>query len=125
MDRAVSDQTGRGLVFALARAAAVVAAALAMLTCFSTVTFATIRTVTNTNDSGAGSLRQAILDANASNTGDTIVFDNSVTGFILLTSGALSITSSLQIVGPGTLPAGKFPPLPSPATLAVSGGNTS
>ncbi len=32
-------------------------------------------TVTNTNDSGAGSLRQAILDANASMGLDTIAFD--------------------------------------------------
>src|SRR5947209_7211633 len=33
-------------------------------------------TVTNANDAGAGSLRQAILDANASvGTADTIVFD--------------------------------------------------
>ena len=31
-------------------------------------------TVTNTNDSGAGSLRQAILDANANPGGDTIAF---------------------------------------------------
>ncbi len=32
-------------------------------------------TVTNTNDSGAGSLRQAILDANANPGLDTIAFD--------------------------------------------------
>ena len=36
----------------------------------SAVTF----TVTNTNDAGAGSLRQAILDANASAGADDIVF---------------------------------------------------
>src|SRR5438552_15344623 len=32
-------------------------------------------TVTNTNDSGAGSLRQAILDANANAGDDTIAFN--------------------------------------------------
>ncbi len=36
-------------------------------------------TVTNINDSGAGSLRQAVLDANAAATADTIVFDASFT----------------------------------------------
>mgnify|MGYP006361682207 CR=1 FL=1 len=34
-------------------------------------------TVTNTNDTGVGSLRQAVLDANAAATADTIVFDAS------------------------------------------------
>lgn len=37
-------------------------------------------TVTNTNDSGAGSFRQAILDANAAGTTDTIVFNIPGTG---------------------------------------------
>lgn len=37
--------------------------------------FAATFTVSNTNDSGAGSLRQAILDANASPGADKIVFD--------------------------------------------------
>ena len=32
-------------------------------------------TVTNTDDSGPGSLRQAVLDANAASSRDTIVFD--------------------------------------------------
>ncbi len=35
-------------------------------------------TVTNTNDSGAGSLRQAIQDANFNNAVDTIEFDQTV-----------------------------------------------
>ena len=41
-------------------------------------TFDSPFTVTNTNDSGAGSLRQAILDANAKTGTDTIVFDMDV-----------------------------------------------
>ena len=44
-------------------------------------------TVTNTNDSGSGTLRQAILDANANaGVADTINFDSGVTGAILLLS---------------------------------------
>ena len=54
-------------------------------------------TVTNTNDSGPGSLRQALADAND---GDTIDF--AVTGTILLTSGELVIDKSITIAGPGS-----------------------
>jgi len=54
-------------------------------------------TVTNTNDSGAGSLRQAIAD---SNDGDTIAFG--VTGTITLTTGELLVTKSISIAGPGS-----------------------
>ena len=57
--------------------------------------------VTNTDDSGAGSLRQAVLDANANAGADTITFDPSVTGTITLTSGEIAITDSLTITGPG------------------------
>src|ERR1700730_914570 len=53
-------------------------------------------TVTNTNDSGPGSLRQALTTANDS---DTITF--AVTGTITLTSGGLPVTKNLTISGPG------------------------
>ena len=57
---------------------------------------ATTITVTNTNDSGLGSLRQALADASD---GDTIMF--AVTGTIQLTSGELVIDNSITISGPG------------------------
>lgn len=51
--------------------------------------------VTNTNDSGPGSLRQAILDVDR---GETILFDPSLAGgTIVLTSGQLVISRSLTI----------------------------
>jgi len=56
--------------------------------------------VTNTNDSGAGSLRQAIVSANSSG-GGNVMFSN-VTGTITLTSGELLITANVTIVGPGS-----------------------
>jgi hypothetical protein len=54
-------------------------------------------TVTNTADSGPGSLRDAIATAVA---GDTIAIN--VLGTITLTSGTLSIRKDLTIVGPGS-----------------------
>ena len=67
-------------------------------------------TVTNTNDSGPGSLRAEIA---AAKTNTTIVFDPSVEGTITLTSGELDITSNLTIQGPGA------------DNLTVSGGGNS
>ena len=55
-------------------------------------------TVINTNDSGAGSLRQAIQDAAS---GDTINFDLMYPATITLTSGTLNIAKNLTILGPG------------------------
>jgi hypothetical protein len=67
-------------------------------------------TVTNTNDAGAGSLRNAIATAAP---GDTVVFAAGVTGTITLTSGALNVNKNLTIQGPGA------------NNLAVSGNNAS
>ena len=53
-------------------------------------------TVTNTDDNGPGSVRQALLDAND---GDTINF--AVTGTIGLTSGELLVAKNITISGPG------------------------
>ena len=58
-------------------------------------------TVVNTRDAGAGSLRKAVLDANARPGADTIVFAPSVKGTIALTSGALDVVDSLTVKGPG------------------------
>jgi hypothetical protein len=65
--------------------------------------------VTNLNPSGAGSLRQAVLAANANPGADTITFSPALTGSIGLTA-TLRITDSVQIIGPG------------PGKLSVSGG---
>lgn len=58
-------------------------------------------TVTNLDDSGAGSLRQAILSAKNTTGNDVIVFQAGLSGTILLTSGELLIDSNLTINGPG------------------------
>jgi hypothetical protein len=55
--------------------------------------------VGNDFDSGPGSLRQAVLDANANPDADTIVFAKSVHQ-ITLTSGELAVTGDLTIQGP-------------------------
>ncbi|MFL6211960.1 MAG: Calx-beta domain-containing protein [Pyrinomonadaceae bacterium] len=55
--------------------------------------------VTNTNDTGAGSLRQAILDANANPGADLITI--TANGTISLNSALPAITGNLSITGPG------------------------
>ena len=60
---------------------------------------ATSSTVNNTDDSGTGSLRQAIIDANSDTSHDIIDFN--VTGVVTLESPLPPITETLTISGPG------------------------
>src|SRR5437016_14023966 len=78
-------------------------------------------TVTNTNDSGPGSLRQALANAN---NGDRINF--AVTGTISLTSGELVIGKNVTIAGPGAnrLSVGSVQEFAPPATFHVVSGKT-
>jgi hypothetical protein len=117
VDRAISNQRRCGLhaLPSWTRSFGAAGAGLILLVVFTaSPVFAnpTLREVTNNNDSGPGSLRQAIFDADNSNTGDTILFVG-VSGTITLTLGTLVIEHSLTISGPGA------------STLAVSGGGTS
>jgi hypothetical protein len=75
------------------RAAMVVCCAIAIQVHADTIT------VTNTNDSGPGSLRQALADAND---GDTIDFDPSLNGQAIRLAGSeLVIDKNISISGPG------------------------
>jgi hypothetical protein len=58
-------------------------------------------TVLNLADSGPGSLRQAVLDADAHPGADVILFAHGLHGTIALTSGELDITTDLTLRGPG------------------------
>jgi polyvinyl alcohol dehydrogenase (cytochrome) len=70
-------------------------------------------TVMNLNDSGPGSLRQAIMDANANPGADSIDFTPGLHGSIALSGGELDITDTVTINGPGA------------SELAVSGNHAS
>jgi hypothetical protein len=68
---------------------------LPLVCALATSVYANIITVTNGNDSGPGSLRQALADAND---GDTINFDHSVSN-VTLTTAELAINKSITISG--------------------------
>lgn len=80
-------------------------AAAAVLAVSVSQSYAATITVTSTNDSGPGSLRNALASAADSDTIDA----SGVSGTIVLTSGELLATNSVDIIGPG------------PASLAVNG----
>jgi hypothetical protein len=81
---------------------------------FSFTSLGSTFTVTNTDDSGAGSLRQAILDANA-NPGPDVIDATGVSGTIIINPANyfLVITDDVTINGPGQ------------ANLTISGDNAS
>ena len=58
--------------------------------------------VTNLNDSGAGSLRQALLDANTAPGQDVITFATGVSGTISLLSDFPDLTEAIDLEGPGS-----------------------
>jgi len=58
-------------------------------------------TVTNLNDTGAGSLRQAISDANSRSGADTIVFAPGIKGTIPLLTALPTLSDDIEIDGPG------------------------
>jgi hypothetical protein len=68
-------------------------------------------TVTNSNAGGPGSLRQAIIQTNASGGHDTITFHASISGAIVLTDSLPTVSDDLTISGPGA------------SVLSISGDN--
>src|SRR5215471_10788068 len=74
---------------------------IVLLVCAASRLLADTFTVTNTNDSGPGSLRQAILDANANPGTDTIAFNIPGTGVhtIVLSAPMDGITDPVLIDG--------------------------
>ncbi len=58
--------------------------------------------VSNLNDAGPGSLRQAVADAEAATGPDVVQFQAGLTGTITLTTGEIGIKDSVDIQGPGT-----------------------
>lgn len=84
---------------------------LVLSLCGSLLRAQTTHVVINTNDAGAGSLRQAVLDAAS---GDIITFsDILLSGTITLSSGEILLNTNLTIQGPGA------------TQLTISGNNSS
>jgi predicted outer membrane repeat protein len=67
--------------------------------CAAIPTVAMATEVTNLNDSGSGSLRQAVIDTAD---GGEITFQSGLSGTITLSSGEITVNKSLTITGPGS-----------------------
>ena len=93
-----------------ARAAIATGAAIGAVLAVAPAADAATFPVSTTTDSGPGSLRQAILDANAAAGLDQVTFSAGLSGAINLTA-ELEITDPINIQGPGK------------AALAVDGGD--
>lgn len=79
---------------------AALVASLVPLTVWNSTVHAATFTVTSLSDDGtAGTLRWAITQANATAGDDTIVFDNSLSGTIALTSNLPAVTDTVTISG--------------------------
>ena len=105
------EGTAEGRARAGARVRTLAAGAAALGVALAAPAEAATFNVTNLNNTGAGSLRQAIANANATAGADVITFQDGLTGTITLLSGQLGISDSVDIQGPGA------------AVLTVSGNN--
>ncbi len=107
--RRAAGQRGRKLAAIGSGAVLATGVAAGAVASFATSAAAAPITVQNTNDSGAGSLREALANANP---GDTIDLTG-LSGTITLTSGELVIEDAVTISGPG------------PSVLAIDGNHAS
>lgn len=99
--RLISRLIGRGTALTLAT----LALSLTMASAVQAATF----TVTNTDDFGPGSLRQAVEDANTAAGADVINFQiATLPDAIILISGELLVTDSVDVQGPGAENLGVF-----------------
>ncbi|HZH35159.1 MAG TPA: hypothetical protein VEX64_09980, partial [Pyrinomonadaceae bacterium] len=91
-----------------------------MFACFSQTVTAAVFTVTNADESGAGSLRQAIADADASPGNDEIVFDPAFFNI----PRTINLLSELNVAGAGNLtihgPGVDFLEIINPQTMITS-----
>src|SRR5688572_27176164 len=95
------------------RAGTGAAVALGAAVAFAPAADAATFPVTNLNDAGPGSLRDAVAQANLGADLDRVTFAPGLTGTITLTTGQIGIEAAIDIQGPGA------------GTLAVSGNDNS
>lgn len=99
--RSINRARARRLARRRRRASGVAAATAVALGVGTPAASARTITVENLDDSGPGSLREAVELANADATADRITFAGGVRGEIVLTSGEIAIDAELTIAGPG------------------------